>query len=276
MDSLNGCMSLLQSFFVAAFVVIAAWFAVPPLGFSAAVPTVMPTTPIAVPSLELVFTPRESTAALASVQASTEILKQRLNLLSETAQISSTFTVALTPDGRSIVVQVAPLSLNSEDLITALTRVGFFEIVDFSAVSAAAAVNYIGQSIATTAGLERDSNSRKNDGTPVFTTIVSSKEVASARPISRQANWGVEINLTPEGAALLGQFSGANQRTTVASVLDGEVLSTPKLFGRIETPIVLNGNFTEDEVKTLAAQIAGPPLPIALVLSSIGVVTPSK
>jgi protein-export membrane protein SecD len=111
----------------------------------------------------------------------------------------------------------------------------------------------------------------------VYNTVISGKDLvgSAVRVVRGQLNEPeVSFELKPEGAATFGQFTAANNETTLGGqryflciVLDKVVISCPSIRSAIpdgKGVITLGGNATTEEANKLALQLRSGSLPIAL------------
>lgn len=222
-------------------------------------------------SIEVTLVPEDSNNYDALLAAG-EVISERMLMLAENGQIGSTFSTSTGQLGMEIVLRFDAGTLTTDEVIAVLTQPGYIEFVDLTSVPATALEGYTGQSIATSAGVARSGDDR---GQIVFPTIITHEAIAGA--IATENDFGgfqITIELTPEGAETLGDFTQNNVGFGMAIVLDGEVLTAPTIQSRVASPIVLTGQFTEAEARALAAQINSQPLPIPLILDSVTESTP--
>lgn len=150
---------------------------------------------------------------------------------------------------------------------------GYLELVDLSGKNPA---DYEGVQLWTT-GQAAQTDVIPNDTLtyPVsdepFTTILDSDAIATAELYAdpNLGSWGVLIELTRDGTATLAEFTAAHIGEPLAIVLDGEVLSIPIIQSVISDEAVIQGDFTEQEARYLAAQIGSGALPIPMTLSRL-------
>ncbi|HEY0501748.1 MAG TPA: precorrin-3B C(17)-methyltransferase [Kutzneria sp.] len=67
--------------------------------------------------------------------------------------------------------------------------------------------------------------------------------------------WVINLSFTPAGRKLWADFTGAHEGDYVAMLVDGQVLSSPKINGRIDGDTEITGGFTEQTARDLAASI---------------------
>ncbi len=103
-------------------------------------------------------------------------------------------------------------------------------------------------------------------GQPFHTVMTGAGLQAAAAQF--QVQWYIEFELTPEGAAVFGPFTGDHLNEPLGIVLDGVLLSAPSIGARLDTGGIIEGSFTEDEAKQLALQLRSGALPIPLRVES--------
>ncbi|MAT44605.1 MAG: protein translocase subunit SecD [Anaerolineaceae bacterium] len=112
---------------------------------------------------------------------------------------------------------------------------------------------------------------------PVFHTIMTGSDLVSvAVDASVPGTYGVNFELTKEGAEIFKNYTTANVGKFLAIVLDNKIVSAPT----ISTPITdgagsISGNFTVDEANELAIQLRYGSLPIPLEVEQIRVIGPT-
>jgi protein-export membrane protein SecD len=108
-----------------------------------------------------------------------------------------------------------------------------------------------------------------NTGQP-FTTVITGAGLQSAAPqFETQANqWVIAFELTTDGAAKFGPFTGDHIGQPLAIVLDGTVLSAPVINSRLDTGGIIQGDFTQQTANQLALQLRSGALPIPLSVES--------
>jgi preprotein translocase subunit SecD len=99
------------------------------------------------------------------------------------------------------------------------------------------------------------------------TPIITDLDVRTASPSVGQFNHPiVQFSLTPKAGELFGRATEANIGSAIAIVLDGEVLSAPIIQARITDEGIIEGDFTEMEVRDLALLLTTGPLPARLLV----------
>jgi preprotein translocase subunit SecD len=78
---------------------------------------------------------------------------------------------------------------------------------------------------------------------------------ASYRHDAEQNAWVINLSFTSAGRKLWAEFTGAHDGDYVAIVVDGQVISSPKINGRIDGDTEINASFTEQTARDLAASI---------------------
>lgn len=206
------------------------------------------------PYVELVIVPAEGSATAEDMSRAYDIINQRLLALSDNRRIS--FSTSELRDGGRILVTLNASALDDPQFIPLLTATGVLELVDLPSLSPDQAQALVGSIL-----------------TDAYTPLLTSDDVIGAHALPDDfGGYLIEIDLTPEGAARLAEWSEANVGSVLAIVVDGVVLSAPIMQTRVETPVVLRGNFTEAEAYALAAQLNTDPLPVELEIESMGAV----
>lgn len=101
-----------------------------------------------------------------------------------------------------------------------------------------------------------------------FETVMTGAQLQAAVAQFDTGQWYINFELTPEGAAIFGPYTAASIGQPLAIVLDGVVLSAPTIQARLDTGGVIEGQFTEQEARTLALQLRSGALPLPLRLES--------
>ncbi|HVT59424.1 MAG TPA: protein translocase subunit SecD [Thermoanaerobaculia bacterium] len=96
-------------------------------------------------------------------------------------------------------------------------------------------------------------------------SAVTGRDLRSAHPAAGQFNQPiVDFTLNPEGAKVFGQLTGQNVGTGLAIVLDGRVMSAPKINSRINDSGMIEGNFTQKTAEDLATVLRSGALPASI------------
>lgn len=105
-------------------------------------------------------------------------------------------------------------------------------------------------------------------GQPFTTVMTGSGLQAAAAQLEQSGRWAIQFELTTEGGAVFGPYTGSHVGQPMAIVLDGEVLSAPTIQAQLPTGGTITGSFTEAEAKQLALQLRSGALPIPLRVES--------
>jgi preprotein translocase subunit SecD len=81
-------------------------------------------------------------------------------------------------------------------------------------------------------------------------------EEAEARPEGEGAP-AVLLRFTPSGGDKMAEATKANKGRLLAVLVDGEVVSAPRVQSRIKREAMVSGKFTPQEVEEIAARIRG-------------------
>jgi preprotein translocase subunit SecD len=84
---------------------------------------------------------------------------------------------------------------------------------------------------------------------------VTNTDIAKAWLQQRGEGFAVGLYLTEEGAIKLAKVSGENTGKKLAILVDGEVVSAPRVMAQISDRAEIHGNFTEQEARDLAAAL---------------------
>lgn len=94
---------------------------------------------------------------------------------------------------------------------------------------------------------------------------VSGNDLRDARATIDENNRpAVSFSLNPDGARKFGQVTGNNIGRSLAIILDGRVVSYPRIDGRINADGRIYGNFTQDEVANLSLVLRSGALPASM------------
>lgn len=105
--------------------------------------------------------------------------------------------------------------------------------------------------------------------------VIAGRDIESARPTVSQFNQPVvEFELTPEAAEIFSDVTGANVGTLLAIVIDGRVVSAPRINSRIGKHGLIEGGFTREQALDLAIMLQAGPLPARLTVIEERVVGP--
>ncbi len=99
------------------------------------------------------------------------------------------------------------------------------------------------------------------------------ERAARSRPVQRAG--GRLHALTAEGAKLFGDATGANIGRGLAIVLDGKMVSAPRINARITDSGIIEGSFTQQEVEDLSTVLRSGALPAGITYLEERTVGPS-
>jgi preprotein translocase subunit SecD len=106
--------------------------------------------------------------------------------------------------------------------------------------------------------------------------VVTGRDLKNARPSQGQFNQPVvQFTMTPAGAQAFGAATGANVGRGLAIVLDGRVVSAPRINSRITDSGIIEGNFSQQEVDDLSTALRSGALPASLTYLEERTVGPS-
>jgi hypothetical protein len=209
----------------------------------------------------------------ADVNRAADVIEGRLSELS----IAPT-SVEVQQDG-SIVVEFPALA-GIDEVVSTLQETALLEFVDFSGLSAQVQ-DFIGKRILTSEQVARENPEDTPSATedwlvnPLtdepFQTVLTGAalQAAQAMILQQTQEWGVQFELTPEGAAIFGPFTESHVGEPMAIVLDSVVVSAPTIQSRLDEGGVINGGFTEETATKLALQLRSGALPIPLRVDNV-------
>jgi preprotein translocase subunit SecD len=85
----------------------------------------------------------------------------------------------------------------------------------------------------------------------------------------------VEFSLNPQGAEKFAELTGSNIGKPLAIVLDGKIVSAPRINARIRDQGIIEGGFTEDTAQDLATVLRSGALPASITYLEERTVGPS-
>ncbi len=205
-------------------------------------------------------------------------------------------TIEVLANSGRILVEL-PGVTDPEQAVSAIQQTALLEFVDFSGLKGQ--INqFTGQRILTTeqlliqqqrqaaAGVEATATQeaaatdQPTDTTPQgevnpttrqpFETVMTGAglQAAVAQFNTQNNRWLIQFELNSDGSTSFGPYTAGHIGEPMAIVLDGVVLSAPIIQAELTTGGVIEGNFTEDEAKTLALQLRSGALPIPLSVES--------
>lgn len=271
MNNNGGCLALfwlILLFFVGGFV---SFFVIVRQNTSIVTTDGLRRTAITPNTYEVVFVPAEAGVSWETLQEANRIMTRRLSALSLADQIEGSWTLDTSRTPQEMVLRFNENQMLADDVVETLRARGLLEFVDFSDVAAEDLPSLEGTRIATTYRADEAA-----DGATLYPTVLTSEAIVNARAY-RDETFGeyvIEVNLNEEGAATLGAFTQAHLGAGLAIVVDGVVLSIPTIQTQVTTPVLITGLFSEDEARTLAAQLNAAPMPIALDIARLTIIQP--
>jgi preprotein translocase subunit SecD len=105
---------------------------------------------------------------------------------------------------------------------------------------------------------------------------VTGRDLRNARPALGQMNQPiVEFSLTPDGGKAFSTLTGEHVGSGLAIVLDGTVVSAPRINSRISDNGIIEGSFTQKEVEDLSTVLRSGALPASITYLEERTVGPS-
>jgi preprotein translocase subunit SecD len=220
--------------------------------------------PIATVTTQVLLSPITDTFTPAQLEQAAATIERRLAAL----QIEAA-TVAVV-DGKEIVVGLP--ALDDMNAIIATFRVrGLLEFVDFSGVDTGGS-SWDGKTIATSGGNNEvglDAAVSPLTNLPFVTVLTGSQVVRAEAQESQFGSWQVQVEFSAAGAETLKTFTSTHVGQPMAIVVDGVVISVPIIQTEISTPVILSGNFTQEQARQLAVQIGSGALPFEMQVDSV-------
>ncbi len=106
--------------------------------------------------------------------------------------------------------------------------------------------------------------------------VITGRDLKSASPSRGQFGQPVvQFMLTAEGAQRFGKATGENVGRGLAIVLDGKVVSAPRINSRITDSGIIEGSFTDQEVQDLVTTLRSGALPAGITYLEDRTVGPS-
>jgi protein-export membrane protein SecD len=184
--------------------------------------------------------------------------------------------------GNDRILVELPGITNPEQAVSTIRQTALLEFVNFSGLSGQ--VNDLeGKRILTTQQvIIRDQRGGEDTTAPgeadplvnpltnqPFETVMTGAGLqAASAEISQTGRWQIAFEMNTEGAVTFGNYTEANVGQPMAIVLDGIVLSAPRIDSRIDGNGVITGTFTEEEARQLALQLRSGALRIPLRVES--------
>lgn len=95
--------------------------------------------------------------------------------------------------------------------------------------------------------------------------VITGRDLRSASPTrDSYGRPAVSFLLSPEGAKLFGTATGENIGRGLAIILDGKVVSAPRINARITDSGIIEGQFTDQEVQDLVTTLRSGALPAGI------------
>ncbi len=173
-----------------------------------------------------------------------------------------------------ILVELPGVS-DQQQAINTIQQTALLEFVDFSGMSSQVKT-FEGKKILTDyqvknlpgANSAGDHAVNPQTGQPFQTVMTGAGLQAAAAQLQTNNQWVISFQLTSDGAAVFGPFTGAHVGQPLAIVLDGTVISAPVINSRLDTGGVIQGSFTQQSANQLALKLRSGALPIPLAVES--------
>ncbi len=234
-------------------------------------------TPAATPVASSRATPTDTTAAGVctgtgfapglQVTLTTGVQEEPISaeILSRTVHILARRAAAVSPGGCGILIQdsgtiqvtlAASPTIDNETAVSTLSGSARLEIVDTGGV-------------VPEAGTVLDPAA--TPGAVAYPVVLSGADITDAYAVLDTTGiWQIGVSLTDDAATRFATYTRQHIGEPLAILLNGEVVSAPVIQSEISGgELVIQGNFTEDDAETLAAQLRAGTLPVTLTVSSV-------
>lgn len=179
----------------------------------------------------------------------------------------------------SILVELPGID-DAEVAVSTIQQTALLEFVDLTGLRSTIA-SLEGQRLLTTQQLallelRGDSDTSGAVVNPLtgmpFETVMTGSGLQAASAQLEQTSWFIRFELTPDGSAIFGDYTASHVNEPLGIVLDGVLISAPRIDSRLDGGGVISGQFTEQEAKQLALQLRSGALPIPLRVESTATV----
>ena len=211
-----------------------------------------------------------------SLQDTAKILESRANGLGVSEVV---FQVS----GNKYIIGEFPGLTNTQDVIAAVKQTGLLEFVDTGSlyIPEGATINTdYGKTPVANDGTVTPSLDGQGNVVPadyVFHTVMTGSEIDKVDVQTAQTGgFAVHFTLKPDGAKVFSDHTSANIGKYLAIVLDGKVISCPRIDGAItDGSGQISGNFTSETVNNLAITLRYGRLSVPVEVVESRVVGPS-
>lgn len=183
--------------------------------------------------------------------------------------------------GRQRILVELPGETDRQKAIDTIQQTALLEFADFSNLSLTDTQRLEGQSILTTAQIElglsdiATSTAARNPitGQPFETGLTGECLQAASAQFGQTSSvgandWFINFEVDSECVGEFSEFTGRMIGQPMALVLDGVVLSSPRVNSQLSTGGIITGDFSEEEVQQLALQLRSGALRIPLQVES--------
>ncbi len=186
-----------------------------------------------------------------SLQAVSEILTHRVHDLGYPRMI---FSVT----NNQLITAKVPNAVDTKEVADRIQATGLLEFVDFGDT-----LLPIGTLINTdsTIGSFPEAQGKK------WHTVMTNTAIKEVSVFYQNNSYEINLEFTEEGAKQFAEYTTENIGKILGIVVDKKVISTPSINSAITAGTgTINGNFTYDQARNLAANFKSDPLPFPIIL----------
>lgn len=212
---------------------------------------------------------------------SVEDLQETANNVSRRVNALGLSEATIQTQGLQRILVELPGENDRQRAIDTIQQTALLEFVDFSGLSLTDTQRLDGQRIMTSAQVElglADATGSAGEINPTtnqpFTTGLTGECLAAASAQFGQTSnipgneWFINFEVAPDCVSQFAEFTGNMVGQPMALVLDGIVLSSPRVNSQLSTGGIITGDFSEEEIQQLALQLRSGALRIPLQVES--------
>ena len=208
-----------------------------------------------------------------AMETARQIIENRTNALGVSENV-----IQLAGDRR--IVGEFPGAEDADAILDIIQQTGLMEFVDTGDFSPEEGTILQTDFAATETSPSPTATPTETNGTEpqtTYHTIMTGKELTSVNVgVGPAGQPGVDFVLSPEGAAIFGQYTAANVGKFLTITLDKRVVSAPRIDGAIpDGQGQISGAFTPESANALAVQLRYGSLPVPLKVVETRIIGPT-